>query len=135
MARLWTRMTAIYGHKWSSSFGDAAIIGESLTETAKVWAMGLINVSPQELSEGLNACMRSGESWPPTLPEFIKLCGASDEIPNWNDDDGYLSLGRKIKSLPSVGETMTRYKNRLKQECLSINRKREHPKSELLRID
>ena len=122
MARLWTNMASIYGHKWNSSFGEAAVINGNLTVIAKMWATGLIDIDPQGISDGLNACIKSGESWPPTLPEFIKLCVGCNELPDWNDDGGYMALGKKLNLNPGVGELMVDYKSRIKRELLLDNR-------------
>lgn len=59
-------MAEIYGHKWVSSFGE--------TDMDDTWARGLHSMTPQNLSDGLKACLAREETWPPTLPEFIKLC-------------------------------------------------------------
>ena len=65
MDRLWTRMTRIYGHRWTSSFGD----GDDGT-----WAMGLHDILPTEIAHGLSACVTRDHDWPPSLPEFRHLC-------------------------------------------------------------
>ena len=38
------------------------------------WALGLIDITSEELACGLRACVSSGEAWPPSLPEFRALC-------------------------------------------------------------
>ena len=64
--RFWLRMTQIYGHKWSSSFGEG--------DHDNTWAKGLADLTVDELKKGFIACVKSGEAWPPTLPEFRRLC-------------------------------------------------------------
>ena len=66
---LWARMAAIYGHKWTSSFGDdpAGIAGET-------WAVFLGDLTGRQLSEGFRACIASGEEWPPSLPQYRAWC-------------------------------------------------------------
>ena len=59
-------MTEIYGHKWVSNYGDADHSG--------TWAKGLADLTTENLKEGFKACMRDGREWPPSLPEFRKLC-------------------------------------------------------------
>lgn len=59
-------MTAIYGHKWASAYGE--------TDADDTWARGLHDVSPQQLAAGLHACLWRTDPWPPTLPEFISMC-------------------------------------------------------------
>ena len=70
MARLWIRMTRIYGHRWTSSFGE--------TDDG-TWAKGLRGLSGEQIALGLSRCVVSGEAWPPTLPEFRALCTSTAE--------------------------------------------------------
>ena len=70
MARLWIRMTRIYGHRWTSSFGE--------TDDG-TWAKGLRGLSGEQIALGLSRCVVSGEAWPPTLPEFRALCTPTAE--------------------------------------------------------
>lgn len=64
-ARIWSRMTEIYGHRWASAMGEAP------TES---WSMAIGQLSHDELKRGLRACMTSGEAWPPSLPQFVAMC-------------------------------------------------------------
>ena len=71
---LWERMNHLYGHKWAATYGESAVTNNTLTDVAKTWATGLNGVSPQQIADGLHACCKSGEGWPPTLPMFRKMC-------------------------------------------------------------
>ena len=66
---LWVRMAEIYGHRWTSSYGDNPNEGAALT-----WAKGLGGMRPQQLADGLRNCIASADPWPPTLPEFRAMC-------------------------------------------------------------
>lgn len=66
IATLWIRMTEIYGHKWSSSYGE--------TDTHHTWARALIDISPEEMKRGFYTCLRNGQPWPPSAPEFRAMC-------------------------------------------------------------
>ena len=68
MRTLWVRMAEIYGHRWTSSYGD------SESGAARTWAKGLAGVSPVQLAAGLADCIASADPWPPTLPEFRARC-------------------------------------------------------------
>ncbi len=59
-------MTEIYGHKWTSHYGEA--------DSEGTWAKGLADMSGQELKTGFIACLHNGEAWPPSLPEFRVMC-------------------------------------------------------------
>ena len=71
---LWRRMTAIYGHKWASQYGDS--------DADNTWAFGLDGVTGEQFADGLHHCIsmsadrvRTGEEdWPPTLGEFRAFC-------------------------------------------------------------
>jgi len=64
--RLWNRMTQLYGHKWTSSYGEF--------DQDDTWAMGLADLSLDQIKTGFVACLDSDEEWPPTLPQFRQLC-------------------------------------------------------------
>lgn len=69
MRQLWQRMAEVYGHRWTSAYGDDAGKGAGLT-----WAKGLAGMPPVSVARGLEAAIVSAEPWPPTLPEFRALC-------------------------------------------------------------
>lgn len=74
MSNLWERMGYIYGHKFTSVYGEVAFDGNELTEAARTWAAGLRELTGDDIAKGLRECIACGESWPPTLPEFVKMC-------------------------------------------------------------
>lgn len=59
-------MADIYGHKWTSNYGDSDNDG--------TWAKGLADMTGEDLKRGFFACLQSGDAWPPSLPEFRSLC-------------------------------------------------------------
>jgi hypothetical protein len=63
-------MAEIYGHKWVSAYGDSS----DADGAAGTWAKGLAGITPQQVAEGLKACVVSSDPWPPTLPEFRAMC-------------------------------------------------------------
>lgn len=80
ISNLFERMTHIYGRKFSTEYGESATEEDpfssrlKLTPTAETWSLGLRNYTGEQIANGLSHCFDSGESWPPTLPEFVKLC-------------------------------------------------------------
>jgi len=62
-------MAEIYGHRWTSAYGDNPNEGAALT-----WAKGLGGILPRQLADGLRNCLASADPWPPTLPEFRAMC-------------------------------------------------------------
>ena len=69
MDRLWSKMTRIYGHKWAS-------IAENDDGT---WLAGLRGITPDQIAAALGKLVMMAKEWPPTLPEFRKLCLAVDD--------------------------------------------------------
>lgn len=63
--QLWLKMTEIYGHKWTSSFGE---------KDQGTWLRGLQGLAPDQLAAGLGEALRSEDPWPPTLPQFYGMC-------------------------------------------------------------
>lgn len=62
-------MAEIFGHRWTSAFGDDAVAGAGET-----WAKALGDLTPHQLAAGIEACAVASDPWPPTLPEFRALC-------------------------------------------------------------
>jgi hypothetical protein len=62
-------MAEIYGHRWTSAYGDNPNEG-----AAQTWAKGLGGIHPRQLADGLRNCLASADPWPPTLPEFRAMC-------------------------------------------------------------
>lgn len=79
LINLWERMTHIYGHRWTSAYGEAAVHDGELSDTAKTWASGLRGVTGDQLADGLRACVERVDPWPPSLPEFVALCKGKNE--------------------------------------------------------
>jgi hypothetical protein len=70
----WQRMLSIYGHKWASHLGQADDGTGTLTDAAKTWQKGLSGVTIDQLKHGFDALIFKNHDWPPSLPEFRKLC-------------------------------------------------------------
>lgn len=72
MEKLWSLMTDLYGHKWTSVHG--------LEDASGVWGKALSGVDKYQIAAGAKACALSGEAWPPSAPEFRAMCfeGGSD---------------------------------------------------------
>ena len=66
-------MTEMYGHRWTASFGVSA-------DQSHAWAATLAGLSGAQIASGLAALVERGDDWPPSAPDFRKLCeGASPE--------------------------------------------------------
>lgn len=69
---VWQWMSSMFGHRWTSSFGDAI-------DPDRVWSAALAGLDEQQVRAGMRAVMDAGDEWPPSAPEFRRLCqGRSD---------------------------------------------------------
>lgn len=64
---LWQMMSSMYGHRWTSAYG-------SEVDPDRVWQATLADVSPEQIKYGMRELARNGDDWPPSAPEFRKLC-------------------------------------------------------------
>lgn len=74
VVKLWTKLTAMYGHKFTAQFG------KSPDET---WITCLVGIGGREIANGLNACLEEHPVWPPGAAQFRALC-----IGEYTDDEG-----------------------------------------------
>ena len=76
LRRLWERMTALYGHAWTSVHGlsPQAKDQDGLTMSGSTWAGALAGLSGQQIAEGVKACIAAGREYPPNAPRFRELC-------------------------------------------------------------
>jgi len=65
IAKLWTYMGHVYGHRWLTNFG--------LTDSG-VWLDWLRRLSPEQLAAGIARLKVRLDPWPPSAPEFLQLC-------------------------------------------------------------
>jgi hypothetical protein len=65
MAKLWSRMIEMYGHKFTSSYGEVP---------SDTWSRALAGATSADLAQGVKACFQRQDTWPPTLPEFVEMC-------------------------------------------------------------
>lgn len=59
----------MYGHTWSSAYGDAPT-----GTTAETWASCLAGIGNQQIAAGLRACVAEGAEFPPSAPRFRGMC-------------------------------------------------------------
>lgn len=65
--RLFAHLAACYGARFTDMWRDV-----DPATMKRVWAEELAGYAPEEIVRGLSACRT--RDWPPTLPEFLKLC-------------------------------------------------------------
>jgi len=74
-------MVFIFGHRWSSQYGaEVADASGTLTACADTWGRALAGIPPARIGTVLAELSRSTKTtgqdvgWPPSLPEFYRLC-------------------------------------------------------------
>lgn len=70
VAKLQSRMMAIYGHKFSSLFQSE----HAMDEWRDTWARALAGVTGEQIAAGLEKLATSTDEWPPTSGEFRAMC-------------------------------------------------------------
>lgn len=88
VSRLFARLAAKYGQKWSSLYPTTPALQIAKSE----WAKELSCVSDSLIGYGLDKCLEKHPSWPPTIGEFKALCrinpsdlGLPDEGLAWSE--------------------------------------------------
>ena len=75
MERLWSRMTALYGSRWGIEYGPALRGDGTLAPIAGHWADALDGLESDRIAAGIRACVDRDNPSPPSMPEFLRLCG------------------------------------------------------------
>ena len=65
--RLFERMVGFYGARFADAWR-----GTDIDAVKRIWAQELAELTRDELKRGVDSL--SQHQWPPTLPEFLKLC-------------------------------------------------------------
>jgi len=84
MDKLWIKMTEMYGHRWTSNFGEKADPDHS-------WASVLKGLTKEQLANGLNVLVDKATEfdWPPPANVFRAMClqvpGMPSETDAWTE--------------------------------------------------
>lgn len=98
ITRLWERMAAMYGARWEMEYGPVSSQGGGMAPLACIWLEALAEVSNDALAAGLRRCMDRDAFTPPSLPEFLRLCGRS---PRRNEPSHKLFPPMQPKAAPT----------------------------------
>ena len=69
ISELFIWMAAVYGRSWTSQYA-----GETAKVATSAWSDGLSSFSDAHIEAGRQAVLKRGGDWPPSLPEFRRLC-------------------------------------------------------------
>lgn len=83
---LWTKFTAIYGHRWLSQFIDNDF-------TLSEWCSAIKGLTPKQVGQGLEKCKSVYREFPPNCLQFRDICIDADgrreelynELLNWEN--------------------------------------------------
>jgi len=101
-------MAICYGHRWTSNYGDALDGDNKLTDAANIWLNGLIDLDVDQIKHGLEVMLEAGDEWPPSMPQFVKMCKNDPEA--WQHKSAaykdYIPRDRQLtqKATPEVAE-------------------------------
>jgi len=110
MRRLWERMSAIYGHRWTAAFGESAEDAAGvLTTVGDTWQRGLTGIPESLIAAGLKRSITSGDPWPPTLPEFRARCIGIPSLPEVTQDIRDFSRPRWSPFARLVGDRLDEF--------------------------
>jgi len=66
MDRMYSRLQAMYGHRWSSMFPDA----QCVEDWHEAWTAGLADLSLAQIGDGIAGLLKAHPAFAPTLAEF-----------------------------------------------------------------
>jgi|GEM_PF-3931265 len=72
---LFSRLGAIYRNLWIDGFQSI----EELNAVKTEWAKQLDRISPIQIESAIQACIDSGNRFPPNLPEFVRYATTAPE--------------------------------------------------------
>ena len=88
---LFAKFVAIFGTKLADQWA-----GTDLEKVKATWAEALSELERAEIVLGIQAMVRSGKPFPPTLPEFYAFCRPPIDVPPSTDHAALDALGRRL---------------------------------------
>jgi hypothetical protein len=93
LTMLWPRMADMYGHKFTSQFGD---------EPSNTWIRCFEGVTPEQIANGLTKCLTKCKEWPPGAVEFRAMCLNEDEEKSWEHSSAAYKPFDKSRALEQL---------------------------------
>ena len=75
-AYIWPKLTSMYGHKFTSKFGEGA---------DNTWVACLAGLNELQIKTGLESSLKKSPIWPPAAAEFRALCEGRELDQNGKD--------------------------------------------------
>lgn len=89
IAIIWLIFARMYGNKWTITYGEDI-------DPDNVWANLLAGITQDQINKGFKRVEDSGKEWPPSAPEFKKMC---TEL-TWQERDKIIEERYGFKALP-----------------------------------
>ena len=67
IAQLWQLMGSMFGHRWTTAYGDQP-------DPDRVWYSTLKDLSFDQMKKGMGEVANQCLEWPPSAPQFRKMC-------------------------------------------------------------
>ena len=96
-------MGSLYGHKWVSSYGVNP-------DPDKVWTACLRGITEKQIKSALNQLAINGQEWPPSAPEFRKMCTGENE--HW-EHRAITAATESQKRLPKKDQELQRAEGKI----------------------
>lgn len=85
-------MSVIYPYKWAGQFPGA----EAIVVAKSEWMEGLDDLTLEQIRKGIARCRKEGGEFPPSIPEFRKLClPTNEDIGILDEEEAYQQLCAK----------------------------------------
>jgi hypothetical protein len=79
IGHIWKRMLSIYGYKWESHLGRPVDDRGQMSDVARTWQKGLAGITVEQIKHGFDVLIFKNHPWPPSLPEFRKICLSAEQ--------------------------------------------------------
>lgn len=68
-------MSIIFPYRWNGQFpSETKSYAMTLAVAKSRWEQALADLTDKQIEKGLSACEKSGKEFPPSIPEFRKMC-------------------------------------------------------------
>lgn len=112
-AQFWRRMTEMFGKRWTDQYGRGIeVYGDDIHILNNAWFAEISRLDVEALTTAVDALMRSGDEFPPSLPTFLVLARRKTKP----EHAEYHALPKPVVS----AEALQKYRERLGDQAKSL---------------
>jgi hypothetical protein len=101
--QLFLQMGAIYPYKWNGQFPDVMAVRVAKSE----WYEALRCFTDEDVKRGLIFCRKNGGAFPPSIPEFVKMCQPTlEELGILSEERAFQHFSEKNFENPIIKKTV-----------------------------